>query len=161
MTIHIRHVRVEDDLGAIAGLFHDSVHVLAIPFYDEAQRKAWAPDVSDLARWRTNLAKMEMLVAEDEEGLCGFLGYEPDGHVAQLYTASRCARRGIASMLYERVEAQWRAAGVERLFAEVSLAARPFFDRQGFVVVEEERVERNGVMLTRFVMEKRLKASAV
>lgn len=155
MAIHIRPVRIEEDVVAIARLFHGSVHELAVPYYDEAQRAAWAPDVDDIGRWRDNVAKANMLVAEDEVGLCGFLGYRADGYVAQLYTASRCARRGIASMLYERVEAEWRAAGVERLFAEVSLAARAFFEKQGFVVLVEERVERRGVILPRFVMEKR------
>lgn len=161
MAVRIRPVRIEEDLVAIARLFHGSVHELAKPYYDEAQRAVWAPDIDDVGRWRENLGKADMLVAEDDVGLCGFLGYRADGYVAQLYTASRCARRGIASMLYERVEAEWRAAGVERLFAEVSLAARAFFDKQGFVVVTEERVERRGVMLSRFIMEKWLTTKAV
>ena len=35
-----------------------------------------------------------------------------------------------------------------------SITARPFFERRGWRVVKEQRVERRGVALTNFVMEK-------
>ena len=153
MSLQLRLFR-PGDLEAVVGIFTDSVHGLATAFYDERQRGAWAPEEPDLDAWRTRLAGMNVLVAEDNGVLCGFLGYEPNGHLDLLYTASRSARRGVASSLYMQVEAGWRAAGVPRAFAEVSLAARAFFDRQGFVVVTEEHVERRGVIFTRFAMEK-------
>jgi putative acetyltransferase len=156
MALQVRRYRADDDLGGVVRIFTDSVHMLAPPFYDEVQRAAWAPENADIDEWRERLEGMNVLVAEDEGGLCGFLGYEPNGHVALLYTASRAARRGVASKLYARVEDEWIAAGIRRVFAEVSLAARAFFERQGFVVVVEERVERRGATFTRFAMEKRL-----
>lgn len=146
----------EDDLVALVGAFTDSVQVLAAPFYDEAQRAAWAPAEADLDDWRARLAGIGVLVAEERGALAGFVAYGPDGHVALLYTASHAARRGVASTLYARVESEWRARGVTRAFAEVSLAARPFFERNGFAVVEEEHVERRGVIFRRFRMAKAL-----
>ncbi len=159
MVLQLRPYRA-DDLAPLVGTFTDSVHVLARPFYDEAQRAAWAPDEANLDEWRARLSGISVLVAEEDGILAGFIGYSPDGYVALLYTASHAARRGVASMLYARVESEWRAAGLARAFAEVSLAARPFFDRQGFTVVEEERVERRGVFFTRFKMSKALPSGA-
>jgi putative acetyltransferase len=134
--------------------------VLARPFYDDAQRAAWAPDEASLDEWRDRLADMSVLVAADDGRLAGFIGYTADGHVALLYTASHAARKGIATRLYDRVERQWRAAGVPRAFSEVSLAARPFFERHGFTILEEERVERRGQLFTRFRMTKELGGAA-
>ncbi len=48
------------------------------------------------------------------------------------------------------------AARVPRAFAEVSLGARSFFERQRCTVVEEEPVERRGVFFTRFRVSKAL-----
>ena len=159
MALRLRRYCPEDDLGAVVRIFTDSVHTLAAPFYDEPQRAAWAPENADLDGWRARLESVNVLVAEDEGVLCGFLGYEPNGHVDLIYTASQAARRGVAAKLYAQVETELSAAGVRRVFAEVSLAARAFFERQGFVVVVEERVERRGVTFTRFAMEKWLTPS--
>ena len=158
MPIVLRAYR-PDDLEPIVRAFTDSVHVLARPFYDDAQRAAWAPEVADLDEWRVRLAAIDVLVAEDRGALAGFIGYEPNGHVALIYTASHAARTGVASRLYARVESDWITAGVHRVFAEVSLSARPFFDRRGFTVEREERVERRGVFFTRFAMAKDLRSS--
>ena len=38
-----------------------------------------------------------------------------------------------------------------------SLTARPFFLARGYQVVREQQVERRGVLLTNFVMEKRVR----
>ena len=100
--------------------------------------------------------RIALLVAEDENVLAGFIGYDDRGHVALLYTASHAARRGVASKLYARVESEWIAAGVPRAFAEASLVARPFFEQHGFTVLNEEYVERRGMLFRRFAMEKAL-----
>lgn len=155
MTIQLRPYR-DGDLEALVRTFTDSVHELARPFYDDAQRAAWAPEQADLDEWRGRLAKTDVLVAEEDGVLHGFIGYGADGYVALLYTASHAARKGVASKLYAHVENEWRAAGVRRAYSEVSLAARPFFERQGFAVIEEERVERRGAIFRRFRMAKEL-----
>jgi putative acetyltransferase len=145
-----------DDVEAIARVFTDSVHELARDHYDDTQRAAWAPRQIDLDEWRAKLASIQVLVADREGTLAGFIGYESDGHVVLLYTASHAARSGVASRLYERVERDWIAVGVKRAYAEVSLAARPFFESRGFVVEHEERVVRRGATFTRFAMAKAL-----
>ena len=76
------------------------------------------------------------------------------GHIAFLYSAPAYARRGVASALYRRVESAWIAAGVRELRTEASLLARPFFERHGFDVVEEQTVRRGGVFLRRYAMRK-------
>lgn len=155
MTLQLRPYR-DDDLESLARTFTSSVHELARPFYDDVQRAAWAPEHADLDEWRARLAKTNVLVADEDGALAGFIGYGADGYVALLYTATSAARKGVASKLYAHVESKWRAAGVRRAYSEVSLAARPFFERQGFRVIEEERVERRGAIFRRFRMEKEL-----
>lgn len=49
-----------------------------------------------------------------------------------------------------------RGGGLGRIFTEASITARPFFERQGFRVVREQTVSRQGVSMINFVMEKDL-----
>lgn len=41
-----------------------------------------------------------------------------------------------------------------RLWVQASLTARPFFEGRGYRVVKAQQVERRGVLLPNFVMEK-------
>lgn len=148
----------ESDLEAVVSVFTASVHQLAVDHYDDAQRAAWAPKVPDHDGWRARLATLCALVAEDEDELVGFVAHELDGHVDLLYVAPARARRGVALALHRELEARMSAAGVDVLFAEVSLVARPFFLRQGYRVVAEETVARRGVDFRRFIMHKSLSA---
>lgn len=145
------------DLAPVVALFTSSVHTLGAADYDEQQRAAWAPRPPDLDAWRDRLAMLETLVYEDDDkSLAGFIGFEADGHIDLLYTAPGHDRRGVASALYEEAEAAIVASGAETAYTEASAVARPFFERRGFEVVEEETVERRGVAFERFVMTKSL-----
>lgn len=62
------------------------------------------------------------------------------------------SRKGVASQLYEIAVQILRERGVRRLTTEASIEARPFFESKGLNIVEEQVVERNGVLLKRFAM---------
>lgn len=144
----------DSDLESVALLFTASVHSAAADDYDPTQRDAWAPIPPDLDAWRRRIAPLQTLVAEENSHLAGFISYEENGHIEFLYTAPAHTRRGVASMLYDGVERALRSLGVEELSTEASLTARPFFERQGFHVTEEQTVLRRGVSFRRYAMRK-------
>lgn len=144
------------DLTSITSVFTHSIHALAVDAYSAEQRAAWAPQPPDLAEWKTRLAGLQTLVADEGDGLLGFISYEHDGHIDLLYTAPGAARRGIASALYDVVEHAISATDVTTLYTEASIVAAPFFASRGFAVVEEQRVMRRGIEFLRFAMTKTL-----
>ena len=79
-----------------------------------------------------------------------------DGLIDLAFVAPDVAGQGVAKPLYDAIEAEAKGRGLARLHAEASLLARPFFERQGWSVVGRQSVERDGVALTNFVMEKAL-----
>ncbi|MGC6487210.1 MAG: GNAT family N-acetyltransferase [Planctomycetota bacterium] len=145
---------VDADLERVTALFTRSVHALSAPSYDEAQREAWAPSEPALERFRARFAAMTVLLAESGDDLLGFIGFEADGHVDFLYTSPDHARLGVATRLHDEAAAALRERGVSRLYTEASEAARPFFERQGYAVVEREVVTRGGVELPRYRMRR-------
>ncbi|WP_411885597.1 GNAT family N-acetyltransferase [Polaromonas sp. YR568] len=149
----------DKDLAAVAQLFTDAIHGLAVTHYDEAQRKAWAPQPPDLGIWERRLKPLKVLLAQDaqnSDGLLGFVGYEEDGHIDLMFTSPLAARRGVASQLLGRAEAALRELGVAQLYTEASLLGQPFFARQGFTVKEEQHIELRGAQFRRFAMVKAL-----
>jgi putative acetyltransferase len=144
------------DLPNVMETYTASIHSLAAPYYTPEQLAAWAPVPPDPARWQERLARLHTFVIESDDMLAGFASYTPDGYLDFLFTHPAFARGGFASRLYQRVEFALRTLGAPRVTAHVSLAARPFFDRQGFHVDAEENVECRGVYLRRFAMHKDL-----
>ena len=144
------------DLPSVIEVYTASIRALAAPFYSPEQIAAWAPATPDVERWQQRLASIQTLVADCDGVLAGFASYRPDGYLDLLFTHPALARRGVATRLYFRVESALRSEGCLRVFTHASLAARPFFDRQGFHVDAEESVECRGAYLRRFAMHKEL-----
>ena len=98
-----------------------------------------------------------VLVAADESGhVVAFIDLEPDGHIDRLFCAPEAAGRGIASRLYEALEAAARAQGIERLFTEASELARRFFEPKGFTVLHRQDKILRGVPIHNYRMAKTL-----
>jgi putative acetyltransferase len=150
--VRIRRFR-DSDTAATARVFFESVHRATRAFYDAAQRQAWAPRIPDTEAWRARIAPQIAFVAEQEGAVVGFMTLRQDGYLDLAFVAPDAVGQGVAKALYDAILRAASDAGIARLTTEASLVARPFFERQGWTVLHEEAVERDGVTLTRFRME--------
>ena len=144
------------DAEAIVQLFYETIHTVNLGDYSPAQVDAWAPAVPDADAWHQRMISRRTLVAERGGEVIGFADLEDDGHVDMFFCRHDTVRRGVGSRLYQAIEDAARGRGLDCLFLEASITARPFFERQGFLVVAQNAFERNGVEITNFAMEKLL-----
>jgi ribosomal protein S18 acetylase RimI-like enzyme len=144
-----------EDAPRLAEVFHAAVHAVPDDLYGPAARAAWSPRV-DPEKHATRAARIPPLVATVAGEVVGFMSLEPDGHLDMAYVHPRHGRRGIATALYARLEADAEARRLGRLFAEVSDAARPFFEARGFVAQHANAVPRRGQVLRNWAMARRL-----
>jgi len=138
----------------IADLFHDSVHEMACSHYSKEALEAWAPTPPDYKRWTDRLSQKRPFLAVKDSKIVGFIELESDGHIDCLYTHKDYQRCGVAHTLYLHLENEARHQGISRLYVEASFLAKPFFEKHDFKLVKENVVDRNGVKLTNFSMEK-------
>lgn len=144
-----------DDLPTLIALFRDTVRRINSRDYSPEQVAAWAPDEVDPDRWAT-LADRFTIVAELEGEVAGFADLEPTGHVDRFFVHADHQGRGVGRAILASLVAEAVRVGLPRLFAEVSLTARPFFERMGFVVVADREVVLRGVTFANHRMERRL-----
>ncbi len=144
------------DLPAVLAVFQGSVHAIAGRDYTPAQTAAWAPDPPDRAAWAERLTGGGVFVAEYNGRIAGFARIDDCGRVDLLYVDPAHQRRGVGRALLQRVTAWGVTRGRQLLTAEVSITARPFFERAGFRVIGPQTVERRGVRLQNFRMEAHL-----
>lgn len=144
------------DAGAIARVFHASVHGLAGGDYTAEQLRVWSPRLRDPEWYRERAGTRLVWVAERSDDLLGFAELESDGHIDMVYVAPESARQGVATALLRALEAHAREVGLGRLFVEASETALPFFTRAGFSNPRRRDLERDGVRLHNYAMEKAL-----
>jgi GNAT superfamily N-acetyltransferase len=93
----------------------------------------------------------------DCDGRAGaFIAWDWTGHIDFMFMHPLFARRGLARALYAAAEETLRQRGAPRLSAEVSLAARPFFESCGFVAERQREVDCRGRRIRQFIMSKSL-----
>jgi putative acetyltransferase len=143
------------DAPTLMVLFHETVRAVCARDYSPDQLAAWSPESGlNVERWAARFAITKPLVAVTMDGPIGFIELEADGHIDCLYVHRDWQRKGIGTMLLERVIAESKRGPNDRLHAEVSLTALGFFEAHGFTIVSAQEVERNGQRLKNFRMER-------
>ncbi len=141
-----------DDCGRIEKLFYETVHTVNAADYTEKQLDAWAPANLDPERWNAAFSGRLCLVAEEDGEILGFGDIDAErGYLDRLYTGKNSQRRGIATLLCDRLEA---AVAGDTIITHASITAKPFFKKRGYVTVKEQTVICHGVPLNNFVMKK-------
>jgi len=154
-SVTIRAFRAEDAVAA-AQIFFDAVHEGTKDHYSAAQRRAWGGAVPDPARWLARLSATTAFVAAQDGAVLGFMTIDADGLINFAFVSPAVAGAGVGWRLYRAVEEKARQLGVTRLHTEASLKAKPFFERQGLRVLQEQKVPVKGLKLTNFKMQKAL-----
>ena len=151
LAVTLRPYRPED-CPALAALFYETVHTVNAAHYTPAQLDAWAPACGpDLAAWDKSFRAHRTLVAELDGRLAGFGDIDPAaGYLDRLYVHKDLQGRGVATALCNALE----EAAAGPVVTHASVTARPFFARRGYRVLRAQQVERRGVTLANYVMEK-------
>jgi putative acetyltransferase len=145
------------DASATLGVFVAAVTVTAAHDYAPEQIAAWArPGARSLGDWNRSMLARASLVAVRGGAIAGFSDVNGEGYIDMMFVAPAHARRGVASALLAAVFERARDLGATRLWANVSVTARPFFAARGFVIEAEQHPMIGGVELTNFRMSRPL-----
>jgi len=154
-AIAIRPYR-SDDVSDLVALFRASVRSLGRRDYTHAQVQAWAPDLIDESSFARRCLTKSTWIAEYEHRIAGFSDIESDGHIDMLYVHPDFHRRGVARALLAHIHEIAQTRGMERLYTEASITARPAFEAVGFQVVTAQTVTVRGESMTNYRMEKQI-----
>ncbi|WP_418463163.1 GNAT family N-acetyltransferase [Frisingicoccus sp.] len=138
------------DCEVLAGLFYNTVHRVNIKDYTKEQLDVWATGSVDLEKWNQSFEEHYSLVAIDNEVIIGFGDINKAGYLDRLFVHSEYQRKGIATAICSQLE----HAVQGNIVTHASITARPFFEKRGYRIIREQQVERQGVFLTNFIMEK-------
>jgi putative acetyltransferase len=155
MPLDIRRYS-SNDLAGLVALFRDTVRRINRRDYSDQQVMAWAPDNIDLLLWGRRFENKAVRVADLDGTPVGFVEIARDGQIDMLYVHADHQGQGIASALIRTAEAWAQTRGLQRLFTEATITARPFFERRGFRLIAPQRVIRRALEFINYRMDKQL-----
>ncbi|HBY24217.1 MAG TPA: GNAT family N-acetyltransferase [Propionibacteriaceae bacterium] len=131
------------DAGATRNVFEAAIRGTAARFYAPEQIDAWCPTTHDPQAWAAARARAWTIVAELDGHLVGFSDLRDDGELDMLFVAPEAGGRGVARALVAEVLAEARRRQLTKVTTRASRAARPAFERFGFVV---DRPNENNIV---------------
>ena len=138
------------DCGELAELFYNTVHKVNAKDYTKEQLDVWATGKVDLEKWDQSFREHYSVVAVDGKIIIGFGDIDKTGYLDRLYVHADYQGKGVAAAICAKLEQ--KASG--RIVTHSSITARPFFEKRGYKIIREQQVERLGIYLTNFIMEK-------
>ncbi|NKF06600.1 GNAT family N-acetyltransferase [Clostridium gasigenes] len=145
-----------EDCKEIIELFYNTVHSVNAKDYNEAQLDMWASKDIDICEWDKSLSEHYSVVIEEDSSIIGFGDLDINGYFDRLFVHKDYQGGGVATTIVDEIEKYAQENKVEIITTHSSITAKPFFEKQGYKVVEEQVVERKGQVLTNYVMKKNL-----
>lgn len=141
----------KSDCNYLIELFYDTVHSINAKDYTKEQLDVWATKSINWEEWDQSLSAHFTVVAVDEEIIVGFGDITQNGYLDRLYVHKAYLNRGIATAICDELEKRFN---VSTICTHASITAKPFFEKRGYQVVKKQEIERQGIALTNYVMEK-------
>lgn len=138
------------DCEQLAKLFFQTVHSVNAKDYTKEQLDVWATGTVDLKEWDESFTEHYTVVAIDNNIIVGFGDIDKMGYLDRLYVHADYQGKGIATAICNQLE----QAVQGKITTHASITAKPFFEKRGYKVVKEQQVERQGIYLINFCMEK-------
>lgn len=143
-----------DNLAEIQRLFVDTISSVCIADYNAEQINVWTSGVENKSRWNDIISNQYVLVAKIEDTIVGFVTLSNRNYIDLFYVHKDFQGQKIAGKLYSKIENEALRYGQNEITSDVSITARPFFEKMGFNVLMEQTVLRKRVAFTNFKMKK-------
>lgn len=146
---------LQSDAVELKNLFQNTVLAINRRDYSQAEVEDWASCGDDLSNIEDMIKTHYFIVAVNQQSeIVGFSSITPQGYLHSMFVHKNFQGEGIATMLLNEIEQYAITNGIIRITSEVSLTARPFFEKRGYIVEEEQKRKANQLSLTNFWMAK-------
>jgi putative acetyltransferase len=145
------------DLELLQTLFVNTIRTVCKKDYSPQEIKAWTASVENTKRWEHKLRTEHFIIAEQQESILGYCALPEGAYLDFLYVHHLHLGKGVGRLLYEEAERIALASGSTTLSSDVSITARPFFEKMGFSVLHQNENSVRGEVLINYRMEKPLR----
>ncbi len=146
----------EKDIPEMQELFRSTVLHVNIRHYTKEEVEDWASCGDSVEHLKELLSHNHFIGAFDKANhMVGFSSMNKDGYLHSMFVHKDWQGKGVATQLLSEVERIAKQLGVVEITSEVSLTARPFFEKKGYEIVKIQKYRANKLELTNFIMRRK------
>lgn len=145
------------DIPELKEMYKATLRAVNSADYTPEEIEDWASCGDNTAHLTDLITNLYFLVALNENNqIIGFTSIQTDGYLHSMFVHKDYQRMGVASFLLSKAEEYATENHIKTITSEVSITAKPFFERKGYWVVEEQKRQANKLCLTNYWMKKEL-----
>ncbi|MDN3674909.1 GNAT family N-acetyltransferase [Flavobacterium branchiarum] len=142
------------DLKEMQELFIDTIKNVCQKDYNPKQIEVWTSGASNTERWINVINTQFVLLAIIENKIVGYGTLKDGNYIDFFYVHKDFQRQGIADKILSKLEIEAKKSNSKIITSDISITAKPFFEKKGFIVIKEQRIEKLGVELINYKMQK-------
>lgn len=147
----------QSDVIELRDLYKNTVLEVNRHDYSQEEVEDWASCGDDLSNIGKMIETHHFIVAVNQLfQIVGFSSITPQGYLHSMFIHKDFQGKGIATLLLREIERYAIAEEIKRITSEVSITARPFFEKRGYLVEVEQKRRANRLCLTNYWMAKGL-----
>ena len=144
------------DLDEMQQLYIETIQSVCKNDYNTAQIKAWISGVENKERWLEVIETQFVLLILIENQIAGFGTLKDGNYIDFFYIHKNFQRQGIADKLLTELELEAKKQHSKIITSDISITAKPFFEKKGFIAKAEQKNIRHNEILINYKMEKEL-----
>jgi putative acetyltransferase len=144
------------DLKEMQELYIETIKHVCKDDYTPSQINVWISGAKNTECWIDVINTQFVLLAIIQDKITGFGTLKNGDYIDFFYIHKDFQRQGIANRLLTELEFEAKKQHSKVISSDVSITAKPFFEKKRFIVKAEQRNIRLGVELINYKMEKQL-----
>lgn len=144
------------DLAEMQQLYSQTIRSVCHNDYDASQIEAWTSGIANTQRWMDMIQNQYVQLAIINDKIAGFATLLNGNYIDFFYIHKDFQGQNIATKLLANLEEEARRNQAEKITSDISITAKPFFTKKGFVTIVEQQNMRHNVILINYKMEKLL-----
>ena len=150
----------KQDVGMITQLFRDTIQSVNSKDYPADEIEDWSSWWTDYDKWQERIGEQYFIKAMIEDKIVGFSSIATDGYLDFIFTHKDYQRHGVAGNLIRKIERKAKEQGNDLIYSDVSITAKGFFEKHGFIVEKQQFKKSKNKELINFRMTKTINGSA-
>jgi putative acetyltransferase len=150
----------KQDVGNITQLFRDTIQSVNSNDYPEDEIEDWSSWWTDHKKWQKRIEEQYFIKAMIDDKTVGFSSLATDGYLDFMFTHKDYQRQGVAGSLLKTIEKKAKEQDNNLIYSDVSITAKGFFERHGYIVEKQQFKMSKNKELINFRMTKRINGSA-
>ncbi|MEL1253385.1 GNAT family N-acetyltransferase [Flavobacterium sp. DGU38] len=144
------------DLNEMQKLYVETIQSVCKNDYNTAQIEVWIHGVQNMDRWIDVINTQFVVLALIKNKIAGYGTLKDGNYIDFFYIHKDFQRQGIADKILKKLELEARKQNSKIITSDISITAKPYFEKKGFIVKAQQKNIRLNVELINYKMEKEL-----